>query len=53
MKMAFKKTEYRLVTYKNVLTKVIRSSEKMYYGNEFTNLKDNIKGNRSLIEENV
>jgi hypothetical protein len=48
-----KKTDYCLITYKNYknkLTKVIRSSEKLYYENQFANLKDNIKGTWSLIK---
>ena len=36
--------------YKNKLTGLIRSAEKLYCENRFTDLKDNIKGTWNLIE---
>jgi len=48
-----KKTEYSLnkyKNYKNKLTGLIRYAEKSYYENQFTGLKDNIKGTWRLIK---
>ena len=49
--------KFKYLYFKNMLTKIIRVSEKMYYEEKFNKLKDNIRGTwkfvNNILQENT